>query len=318
MILSTPSPSPTLPPKKRKLAFKTTIQDTRYDADSSASTELTEPPEDTPTDQDSDDSAVAGHDSRKIQARHYKTLKELWKKPRPNQDDAAHLLDLEFESRRAFIDSSSLKEEDRTEKILDAYPCFRDHKHNMDELGRILEADDKNFTDQVKARWESFCQNALFFGVWNKSLKPPRGLDKCGLFLALLKALPSMFPSLAAPPKKLGSVSESPFHILEPSEDPNVFLQRRPITSPVLLVESTNLLLAVGTVPLTTLPKEMIHEAPLILLGCYYTFHLTYPKCISTLLSIIQTEVLKDSIHECDLTHSYKKAIAEWEEFNKK
>lgn len=104
----------------------------------------------------------------------------------------------------------------------------------------------------------------------------------------------------------------------QPSEDPNVFLQRRPITSPVLLVESTNLLLAVGTVPLTTLPKEIIHEAPLILLGCYYTFHLTYPKCISTLLSIIQTEVLKDSIHECDLTHSYKKAIAEWEEFNKK
>lgn len=48
----------------------------------------------------------------------------------------------------------------------------------MDELGRILEADNKNFTDQVKARWESFCQNMLFFGVWNKSLKPPRGLDK--------------------------------------------------------------------------------------------------------------------------------------------
>ncbi|KAM8723055.1 uncharacterized protein AB9X84_022190 isoform 1-T2 [Acanthopagrus schlegelii] len=254
----------------------------------------------------------------KFKPRHYKTLKELWKKPRPNQDDAAHLLDLEFESRRAFIDSSSLKEEDRTEKIVDAYPCFRDHKHIMDELGRILEAEDKNFTDQVKARWESFCQNALFFGVWNKSLKPPRGLDKCGQFLALLKALPSMFPSPAAPPKKLGSASEALFHILEPSEDPNVFLQRRPITSPVLLVESTNVLLAVGTVPLTTLPKEMIHEAPLILLGCYYTFHLTYPKCISTLLSIIQTEVLKDSIHERDLTHSYKKAIAEWEEFNKK
>ncbi|KAM8736148.1 uncharacterized protein AB9X84_021677 [Acanthopagrus schlegelii] len=247
MILSTPSPSPTLPAKKRKLAFKTTIQDTGYDADSSASTELTELPEDMPTDQDSDDSA--------------------------------------------------------------------DHE---DELGRILEAEDKNFTDQVKARWESFCQNALFFGVWNKSLKPPRGLDKCGQFLALLKALPSMFPSPAAPPKKLGSASEALFHILEPSEDPNVFLQRRPITSPVLLVESTNVLLAVGTVPLTTLPKEMIHEAPLILLGCYYTFHLTYPKCISTLLSIIQTEVLKDSIHERDLTHSYKKAIAEWEEFNKK
>ncbi|KAG9330740.1 hypothetical protein JZ751_022305 [Albula glossodonta] len=34
----------------------------------------------------------------------------------------------------------------------------------MDELGRILEAD-KNFTDQIKARWESFCQNALLWSV---------------------------------------------------------------------------------------------------------------------------------------------------------
>ncbi|KAF3858813.1 hypothetical protein F7725_012014 [Dissostichus mawsoni] len=49
----------------------------------------------------------------------------------------------------------------------------------MDEMGRILEAGNKNFTDQIKARWESFCENALFFGVLNKSLKPPMGLDKC-------------------------------------------------------------------------------------------------------------------------------------------
>lgn len=49
----------------------------------------------------------------------------------------------------------------------------------LEELGRILEADNKKFTDQLKAWWDSFYQNALFFGVWNKSLKPPMGLDKC-------------------------------------------------------------------------------------------------------------------------------------------
>ncbi|KAJ4938377.1 hypothetical protein JOQ06_002997 [Pogonophryne albipinna] len=129
-------------------------------------------------------------------------------------------------------------------------------------MGRILEAGNKNFTDQIKARWESFCENALFFGVWNKSLKPPMGLDKSGQAIALMKSLPSMFPSPTAPPKKLGSASEALFHVLEPSEDPNTFLQKRPITSP--------------------------------------------------------TEVLKDSIHERDLNHSYKKAIAEWAEFTKK
>ncbi|KAF3832441.1 hypothetical protein F7725_026106 [Dissostichus mawsoni] len=122
----------------------------------------------------------------------------------------------------------------------------------MDEMGRILEAGNKNFTDQIKARWESFCENALFFGVWNKSLKPPMGLDKCkhnanidntdrkcrGYYI-----------------KKLGSASEALFHVLEPSEDPNTFLQKRPITSPVILVDSTNLLLAVGKIPLMTLRK---------------------------------------------------------------
>ncbi|KAG9331440.1 hypothetical protein JZ751_019145, partial [Albula glossodonta] len=64
-----------------------------------------------------------------------------------------------------------------------------------------------------------------------------------------------------------------------------MLLQRRPITSPIGL--------AVGTMPLITLPKEMIHQAPLILMGCYYTFHLTYSRYVATLLSVIQTEVLK-------------------------
>nr|XP_057929665.1 uncharacterized protein LOC131129804 isoform X2 [Doryrhamphus excisus]XP_057929666.1 uncharacterized protein LOC131129804 isoform X2 [Doryrhamphus excisus] len=97
-------------------------------------------------------------------------------------------------------------------------------------------------------------------------------LLQAGHAIALFKALPSMFPSPMPPPKKLGPACEALFHVLEPSEDPNMFLQRRPITSPVFLVGSTNLLL-------TTLPKEMIHEAPLILMGCCYIFHLTYPKC---------------------------------------
>ncbi|KAG9329544.1 hypothetical protein JZ751_004279, partial [Albula glossodonta] len=93
-----------------------------------------------------------------------------------------------------------------------------------------------------------------------------------------------MFPSPTAPPKKLGSASEGLVHVLEPSEDPDMLLQRRPITSLILLVESADLLLAVGTMLLITLPKEMIHQAPLILMGCYYTFHLAYSKCLATLL----------------------------------
>ncbi|KAG9331443.1 hypothetical protein JZ751_019148, partial [Albula glossodonta] len=107
-----------------------------------------------------------------------------------------------------------------------------------------------------------------------------------------------MCPSPTAPHKKLGSASEGLIRVLEPSEDPDMLLQRRPITSPILLVESADLLLAVGTMLLITLPKEMIHQAPLILMGCYYTFHLTYSKCLATLLSVIQIEVLKECINK--------------------
>src|SRR4029434_3794952 len=47
-----------------------------------------------------------------------------------------------------------------------------------------------------------------------------------------------------------------------------------------------------------TLPRDMLLESLMRLMGCYYVFQLTYSKCIARLLSIIQTEVLKDFIHE--------------------
>lgn len=69
-----------------------------------------------------------GTDSLKMQARHYKTLSNMYKKPnaKPNQNDVAQMLDLEFEARRAFIDADVTREEDRPAKIFDAYPCFKD------------------------------------------------------------------------------------------------------------------------------------------------------------------------------------------------
>lgn len=73
---------------------------------------------------------LADMDSLTTQARHYKTLQEMYKKTKPNQDAVSHILDLEFQARQAFIDSNALKEEERTTKILDAYPCFKE-LHNV-------------------------------------------------------------------------------------------------------------------------------------------------------------------------------------------
>ena len=51
-----------------------------------------------------------GHDSRMAQARHYRHLQEMCRKNKQNQDDISQLLELEFEGRRQFIDSETLKE----------------------------------------------------------------------------------------------------------------------------------------------------------------------------------------------------------------
>ena len=69
-------------------------------------------------------------ESPQNQARHHKTLQEMYKtKARPNKKDVSQLLDLEFQARRAFIDSGVTKEQDRPTKILQAYPCFGELDH---------------------------------------------------------------------------------------------------------------------------------------------------------------------------------------------
>ncbi|XP_042357361.1 uncharacterized protein LOC121954098 isoform X2 [Plectropomus leopardus] len=250
-----------------------------------------------PADIDSPDA-----DSPATLAKHYKTLQTMCKRKNPNHQDVAHLLDLEFGARRAFIDLNTVREEDRHDKILAAYPCFKDIGHVMDELQRILDKDNGNFIDELKGRWHDFCQKVQFFGVWKKMLKPPMGMDKAEQAVEILHQLPSLFPSTSAPSKR-------------EKEDPHAYLKKRPLSCPVLIVSPSNCLLAVGDVPITTFPKDKVTEGALYLMAYYYTLHHTYPKCVATLLSVIQKGVLLDKIHEQDLTSSYKKSMAEWKAF---
>ncbi|KAL3981031.1 carcinoembryonic antigen-related cell adhesion molecule [Sarotherodon galilaeus] len=264
----------------------------------------------------------ADHDSLKMQARHYKTLSNMYRKPnaKPNQSDVAQILDLEFEARRAFIDADVTREEDRPRKIFEAYPCFKDIRNAMDELRRIVGGFNCKYIDQMKGRWAEFCSKVQFYGIWKKVLKPPLPLDVHGVdfTVTLFNALPSLFPSKTTPPKRLGSASEALLHILKPGEDAMLYLEKRPLSSPVLLFDGTTSIVAVGNIPVTTLPLEDFWEGMLVLMAYYYTLHLTYPKCVATVLSVIQTEVITDAIHDQDATSAYKKAIAEWKSFFEK
>ncbi|XP_061778402.1 uncharacterized protein LOC133569795 [Nerophis ophidion] len=75
------------------------------------------------------DSASPDAASQATLAKHYKALQALFKRKNPNYQDVSHLLDLEFAARRLFIDSDTIREEDRPENILEAYPCFKDIGH---------------------------------------------------------------------------------------------------------------------------------------------------------------------------------------------
>nr|XP_024654401.1 uncharacterized protein LOC112430387 [Maylandia zebra]XP_024657852.1 uncharacterized protein LOC112429961 [Maylandia zebra] len=239
----------------------------------------------------------------------------MCKKAKPNQEDVSQLLDLEFEARRSFIDSDTMKEENRACLILDAYPCFKELHHALGELRRILDPHNNKFISQVKLRWEEFCSRVEFYGVSKKAMNPPMTMDKTEAHLALMKALPTLFPTPAHPPKKMGNASEAFLHVLKPTEDPDAVLQKRSLSCPVVMFDGCKCVIAVGNLPVTTFDKEKIGEAMIYVMAYFYALHLTYPKCVATLLSVIQTEVLQDAIHEHDTTSSYRKALAEWHAF---
>ncbi|XP_031159496.2 uncharacterized protein LOC116052807 [Sander lucioperca] len=118
---ASPLQLPSSVPRKPKSGTKTLLLPPQSASGSSPRTVIASPT--TPA-----KDVVVGQDNLKMQARHYRTLSNMYNKPnaKPNHNDVAQLLDLEFEARRAFIDADVTREEDRPAKIFEAYPCFKD------------------------------------------------------------------------------------------------------------------------------------------------------------------------------------------------
>ncbi|XP_023813468.1 uncharacterized protein LOC111947777 isoform X1 [Oryzias latipes] len=208
----------------------------------------------------------------------------MYREPKPNQDAVCQILDLGFQSRKAFIESDVLKEDDRPTKILEAYPCFKELHHVMEELRWIQDMGNGKFRCQVQDRWEDFCSLVQFYRVWKKVLKPPMNLSGVEHNVALFRALPTLFPSPTSPLKKLAHASEALLHVLEPTDDPAKYLEKRSFSSTVLLFDGSCCLVASGETPITTFAKEDLGHRLFYLLAYHYTFHLTHPKFVATLL----------------------------------
>uniref|UniRef100_A0A3Q1HE25 Si:ch211-208g1.1 n=1 Tax=Acanthochromis polyacanthus TaxID=80966 RepID=A0A3Q1HE25_9TELE len=93
--------------------------------------------------------------SQKTQARHDKTIQQLFKTKKPNKAAVTQLMDLEFQSRRLFIDSDAV----------------------LDELRRIIQPSNSRYISEMKERWENFYSKVQFYGVMKKAMKPPNTLD---------------------------------------------------------------------------------------------------------------------------------------------
>jgi len=53
----------------------------------------------------------------------------------------------------------------------------------------------------------------------------------------------------------------------QPEEDPTIYLQKRSLSSPVIIFDGSNCLLAIGTTPITTFAKEDLSEGLLYLMA---------------------------------------------------
>ncbi|CAB1428102.1 unnamed protein product, partial [Pleuronectes platessa] len=57
----------------------------------------------------------------------------------------------------------------------------------------------------------------------------------------------------------------------------------------------------IGKTPVTTFTMDGLNEDFLYVMAYYYALHMTYPKCISTLLSVLQTEEIRHPTQDLTL-----------------
>ncbi|KAL7406521.1 hypothetical protein ABVT39_021316 [Epinephelus coioides] len=151
------------------------IEDTRYPSKHEVNTMAKRLVEYYPMIKGRDAGSVDFFDSQNTQVRHYRTLKEMYKSKKLNKAAVTQVLDLEFEARRRFIHSDTLKT--TKTKIQEAYPCFREVDHVLDELRRIVQPSNAQYISEMKERWESFSSKVQFYAVMKKAMKPPRTLN---------------------------------------------------------------------------------------------------------------------------------------------
>ncbi|TKS65151.1 hypothetical protein D9C73_028325 [Collichthys lucidus] len=227
-----PRPERSSSTKRRHTDFSPSDQVEDYDADSSGGSTIL-----LLAGSSSEDDSSAGKDSLITQARHYKTVQEMYKKPKPNQDAVCQILDLEFQARRAFIDSAILKEENRLAKIFEAYPCFRELHHISDRLNAVSMSKVQRLLQQGHDEWyverRDLYHTLLYEAHTAGSASSQKGI------LSFARAAATYTPLIAPSPLPSARVLRRAHLIMEIEKMPMYRHQLLSVTGEILCIDGT-------------------------------------------------------------------------------
>eukprot|EP00112_Aurelia_sp_Birch-Aquarium-sp1_P023159 Seg679.17 transcript_id=Seg679.17/GoldUCD/mRNA.D3Y31 product="hypothetical protein" protein_id=Seg679.17/GoldUCD/D3Y31 len=292
--------------KKRKHITKEDDSSKSFKESLSASTTSTES---SAMESDSENDALSGIDNREseeMMAHHYRSLKKEMTKKKPNEDVINSYLNKEFVARRNW--ARTIPAEHRCRKIVEVYPCFKDHVEVIEEARRILNveaAGRETFMEKCLVRLHNNLDHIIYFGMINKGLKAPKASQKDAKLFHALSNLATIFPSKKAPKK----VTEL-YHQLKNSEDPDTFCSKQNGHVPVLLATSEQAFVIVGKQIICEVDTEKLDEAVVAHLAAFYLLDFDYPKNSEVGMSMLQYLLFNDESIPQDITTQFKNTVA--------
>ena len=150
-----------------------------------------------------DEHPVDESDNEEIMARHYNALKREMEKKNPNEDVVNFYLNKEFPSRREWL--KEIGAEERAVKLLEEYPCFKDHVEVIEEARRVIRADAGKPQDFMRNCVDKLPQEIdfmIYYGIDAKGITPPRSPHINAKIMYTINLLATLFPGKQKPTKK--------------------------------------------------------------------------------------------------------------------
>ncbi|XP_028393181.1 uncharacterized protein LOC114522354 [Dendronephthya gigantea] len=125
-------------------------------------------------------------DGKEVMKRHYAALMKEVEKKKPNVAVVNSYLNKEYSARRSWLQAMSAGE--RVEKLMDVYPCFKDHIEIIEEARRVLgvesSGDREEFKNQCIGLLADEIEPIIYYGI-NKGISPPKSPKASKFILAI-------------------------------------------------------------------------------------------------------------------------------------